>query len=197
MIRPLSDLADLQAGYPFRGSVPVVADGNAFAVQMRDVNADEGVMWDGLARTQVQSRRSGQWLQPGDILFVARGARTYAVCIADVPVPAVCSQVFFHLRVKNSAQVLPAFLAWQINRSPAQRYLASNAEGTDQLSIRRAVLENLPIGLPDLRRQQLIVQVADNAREQKRRLEALIHNHQKELDAIAAALLKNRNSGGA
>ena len=157
MIQPLRDLAEVRAGHPFRGSVPVVNDGNAQVIQMRDVAPDGAVAWPALVRTRVAAHRSARlpdWLQDGDVLFAARGGRNYAVCLAQVPAATVCAQYFFVLRLKTDL-LLPEFLAWTINRAPCQRYLTRLAEGSDQLSIRRPVLEDLPVAVPDLARQRL------------------------------------------
>lgn len=183
----LTALAEVQAGHPFRGSVPEDLDGNAFAVQMRDVSPEGGVAWDGLVRTSLDGRKSPVWLKPGDVIFVARGMRNYALCLEEVPSLAVCSQYFFLLRVKSTG-LLPEFLAWQINRSPAQRYLAKNAEGTDQLSIRRGVLEALPIVVPPLVQQQRIVALAQDASRERQVLETLIRNREMQLEALAFEL---------
>ena len=188
MIHSLSDVAHIQSGHPFRGSVPPIAGGNAYALQMRDINLNDGVAWNGLVQTQIDGRKTPEWLQPGDVVFVARGARNFAVCLQDVPRPAVCSQYFFLLRVKPSSGLLPDFLAWQINGGPAQRYLASNAEGSDQLSIRRGVLENLRIAVPPIDRQRLIIALSNKAIQEKKLLEGLIRNRQRQLDALANEL---------
>lgn len=187
----LKDVADVQAGHPFRGSVQFVEIGNAYALQMRDLSLGGVVAWDGLVRTEIDARKPIQWLEPGDVVFVARGTRNYAVCLTQVLKPTVCSPNFFLVRVKPSVLLLPEFLAWQINRAPAQRYLASNAEGSDQLSIRRPVLEALSIVVPPLSQQRLIVSLADAAVHEERHLHALIHNRQKQLDALAFALVTN------
>jgi len=187
ILKTLRDLADIQAGYPFRGSVPAVADGNARALQMRDITPDGVADWHAMTQTDIGSARSEQLLQAGDIVFVARGVRNYAVCLGEVPFAAVCSQYFFLIRL-NSSKLLPEFLAWQINRTPAQRYLASNAEGSDQLSIRRGVLEGMPIAVPPLAQQHAIIALAHNAIAEKHRLEALINNRQQQQDAIARQL---------
>lgn len=187
MNKNLGSFVEVQAGHPFRGSVPPVEGGNAFALQMRDVSPDGGVDWNGLVRTRIDGRKQPVWLQRGDVLFVARGARNYALCLPEVPKPVVCSQYFFLLRVKSPA-LLPDFLAWQINRPPAQRYLASNAEGSDQLSIRRGVLENLPLVVPPPEKQRLAVALAETAVVEKKLLEQLIRNRQQQLDALAHEL---------
>ncbi len=183
----LADFAEVQAGHPFRGSVPEDSEGNAFALQMRDVSPEAGISWDGLIRTSLDGHKQPTWLQAGDVVFVARGMRNYALCLEDIPFPTVCSQYFFLLRV-NSTGLLPEFLAWQINRAPAQRYLAKNAEGTAQLSIRRGVLEALPIVAPPLEQQRHIVALAKDASRERQVLESLISNREKQLDAIAFEL---------
>jgi restriction endonuclease S subunit len=190
MIYTISALADIQAGHPFRGGIPLVPGGNAYALQMRDLSSAGSVGsvdWTGLVQTQIDQQKTPQWLQAGDIVFVARGARNFAVCLSGVPKPTVCSQYLFLLRV-TSEQILPPFLAWQINRAPAQRYLASNAEGSDQLSIRRGVLEALSIAVPPISQQRAIVALADAAAQEKTQLEALIRNRQQQLDALACGL---------
>ncbi len=187
MIQALSDAVAVQAGHPFRGSIAEDPNGHAYALQMRDVSPDGGVAWRGLTRTSLDRHKSAVWLQAGDVVFVARGQRNYALSLDDVPLPAVCSPHFFLLRVR-SADLLPAFLAWQINRGPAQRYFAQNAEGSNQLSIRRGILEALPICIPPLAQQQRIVALATEARREIQVLEALIRNREHQLDALAFAL---------
>lgn len=187
-LRALRDLTHVRAGHPFRGTVPVIDDGNAHVIQMRDLKPDGSIEWQGLVRSAVLPNRTLDWLRDGDVLFTARGAHNYAVCLSNVPDGVVCSQYFFVLRCKTDA-LLPAYLAWHINRAPTQRYLASNAEGTVQLGIRRGVLEAIGIAVPSLARQHQIVELAAAASQEKRCLEALIHNREKQLDALADALL--------
>ena len=190
MLRELKYFAEVRAGYPFRGSVPEVADGAVMAVQMRDVSASGGVAWDSVARTNPEGRRQPDWLKAGDILFLMRGARNFAVCLEDVRAPAVCSQYFFLVRVRDSPLLLPEFLAWQINQQPAQRYLGKNAEGTDQLSIRRGVLEALPISAPPIAQQRRLMSLANAARREREVLQNLIDNRERQLQALVLKLLK-------
>lgn len=187
MIANLGAFADVQAGHPFRGTIHESPEGDAFAVQMRDVSPDGGVNWGGLVRTSLDGRKSPEWLRTGDVLFVARGARNYALNLQTVPVAAVCSQYFYLVRVR-SAGLLPEFLAWQINRVPAQRYLAKNAEGTAQLSIRRGVLEALPVVVPPLDQQHRIVAFSEDAIRERHVLESLMRNREQQLDALALDL---------
>jgi len=185
----LKQLTDVRSGHPFRGSVPEIADGPALAIQMRDISVASGVAWDKVVHTDAEGRKEPDWLQPGDILFVAKGARNFAVCLKDIPAPAVCSQYFFLIRVLDIKSLLPEFLAWQINQLPAQRYLSKNAEGTDQLSIRRGVLEALPITVPSMAQQRQLIQLDQAARRERDLLERLIHNREQQLQTMVLKLL--------
>lgn len=190
MISTLKDLVDVRAGHPFRGSVPAHEGASAQVIQLRDVSPEGHVAWAALVRTDLQGHKAPDWLRDGDVLFAGRGGRAYALCLSQVPEQTVCAQYFFVLRCRPSAAVLPEYLAWHINRAPSQRYLLSNAEGSDQLNIRRAVLEDLPVAVPDLARQRLIVELAQAAAEERLRLQALIHNREQELDTLAQRLLE-------
>lgn len=185
----LRSQVEIKAGYPFRGSVPEAMDGDALALQMRDLDPVKGVNWSCAVRTRLEGRKTPDWLQKGDILFAARGSRNFAVCLDEVPSPAVASQYFFLLRVRDPARLLPEFLAWQINQPPAQRYLRKNAEGTDQLNIRRAVLEGLPIAVPPFAQQQCLFQLAEAALQERAALEQLIANRERQLHTIVENLL--------
>jgi hypothetical protein len=159
----LAEVAQLQAGYPFRTTVEEVPDGDVHVIQMRDVSPDLGVEWSGVVRTRLAGRKQPDWIVDGDILFAAKGARFYAACVAGALPNAVCVPAFFHLRVRREAALDPEFLAWQINQMPCQRQLLQAAEGSSLLSIRRAVLE------------QLVLALREPGRHQRRRLGRLRH----------------------
>ncbi|MFZ5550399.1 MAG: restriction endonuclease subunit S [Pseudomonadota bacterium] len=185
----IQQAAICKSAYPFRGSIEEAADGNALAVQMKDLDPERGVVaWPGVLRTTLEGRKQPDWLQADDVLFVCKGARFHAVCIDEPPQPAVCSPHFFHLQVAPGMPLLPAFLAWQINQPPFQRQLQQAAEGSSQLSIRRPVLESLALCLPSLADQHRIVALAELARQERRALHQLLHNRERHLHSLAESL---------
>jgi hypothetical protein len=190
MIGELKQFTEVRSGHPFRGSVPEVVDGLALAIQMRDLSVADGVAWEKVCRANLEGRKEPDWLQVGDILFVAKGSRNFAVCLESVPAPAVCSHYFFLIRVRDTKMLLPEFLAWQINQLPVQRYLSKNAEGTDQLSIRRAVLEATFISVPPMEQQRYVVHFAKLAGNERACLENLIHNREQQMQALALKLFE-------
>lgn len=184
----IRNVVHIRSGFPFRGSIEESAQGDVLAVQMKDVEVEGGVRWENVTRTFLAGRKSPDWLKLGDVLFVSKGARFYAVCIDEPPEPAVCSPHFFHLQVVPDAPLLPAFLAWQINQPPFQRLLQQAAEGSSQLSIRRPVLEALSLSLPSLADQHRIVTLAEFASQERRVLHQLIHNREQQLRVLAEDL---------
>ncbi len=185
----LSELVKVLPGYPFRGKIDHAPYGEARAVQMKDVSESGGVEWDELVRTELKGRRKPDWLQPGDVLFLVRGDKNFAVHLDEVPFPAVISPHFLLLKVKRNAKLLSSFLAWQINQAPAQRYLDASAEGTVQRSIRKGVLEDLSLVVPDLETQHVVVNYAQAARSEAEVYMELIASRERELRAVASKIL--------
>jgi hypothetical protein len=186
-IMELRDAAEISAGHPLRSAVDDFAAGDTGVIQMRNVDPETGIDWDSVSRVELPPARRIEFLNPGDVIFSTRGARTYAVAVGATPFPAVCSPHFFVLRVRGVA-VEPRFLAWQINQAPAQEYLQREATGSHILNIRREVIERLEIVVPSPARQAAIVAFAEEAIREKRLLSALIENRQQQINALAAGL---------
>lgn len=184
----LQDIAEIRAGHPFRGSIKESEEGNGYVIQVRDQDEQGLIQWDSLVKAEVTGRKEPEWLQKGDIIFAARGGRNLASHIENLDKPTVCSPHFFQLRI-NSDKVLPEFLAWQINQSLVQRYLLQSAEGSAQVSIKRAVLEQTPISIPSLEKQRVLMKLVKCAEQEKQAYQRLIELRHIELDSIATQML--------
>lgn len=184
----LAACAEVRAGYPLRGALVTAGNGGVPVIQMKDIDPACGLRWAGAARVALTGRKDPDWLVAGDLLFVPRGSRFFAVDINAPPERAICSPHLFHLRVRSPKQVLPAFLAWQINQPPVQRQLMAAAEGSAQLSVRRAEIESLRIALPPLDQQAGVVALAQAARRERVLLMQLIENRERELAGLASQL---------
>jgi len=186
----LNDIANISAGHPFRGAVPEQEDGDCYAVQVRDIDIDGQISWSNIIRTRITGRKTPDWLREGDIIFAARGTRNLATCIPALDRPVVCAQHFFRITLNASDSILPEFIAWQLNQAPLQRYFRQSAEGSAQVSIRRAVLEQTTLTLPPLKQQIMLTKFADKALQEKQVLTKLIDNRRQQIHAIANDLLK-------
>ncbi len=193
-MRKLSDLVNVLPGYPFRGKIDHDPDGKARVILMKDVSEAGTVEWGELIRTELKGRRKPDWLEPGDVIFLVRGNKNFAVHLDEIPFSTVISPHFLLLRAKKNSKLLPAFLAWQINQAHSQRYLDASAEGTLQRSIRKGVLEDLPLVVPDLEKQQVIMNYAQAARLEAEVYMELIANRERELRIVASKILNTDTS---
>jgi hypothetical protein len=191
----LGDLVDIRPGYPFRGRIETSATGDGYVVHPRNVSSEQ-LMFSNSGKQPMemavfQGRKAPDFLQHGDVLFLAKGHRNFAVCVDDVPSNTVITPFFFLLRVNEpqAASVLPAFLAWQMNHGAAEMYFARGGQGTAVRSIIRAQLENLPILLPTVEKQQFMVELVIAAQQEKNIMSKLIENRQQQLKAIGRQLL--------
>jgi len=190
----LGDIADTRLGHPFRGTIPIIKDGNINVIQVRNINSFDELDTENLIKTELNGRKSPDWLQPKDILFVCRGSRHFATIVKKVHENTLCSPHFFLVRLKEvgKKRALPEFIAWQLNQVLAQRYFTASAEGSNQISIRKTLLEQAPMVLPPLEQQKIIVDLHDVAIKEKKLHMQLIENREMQLKAIAQDLLTNQ-----
>lgn len=185
----LKDLARIRAGHPFRGRIAEDRDGDVHVVQMKDVDPWKGLDWRGLVKTKVSGRKAPDHLMPGDLLFVARGNHHYALALEAVPSPTVASPHFYHVTLHPGVGLLPGFLAWQTRQEPAREYFRRGAEGSAIQSIRRQVLEDLPVAVPPLDRQEAVLAMDRAWRREREVLEALHGNTSRIMAGLARRLL--------
>jgi hypothetical protein len=188
----LSDLVDIQMGYSFRGGVAHDPSAPVAVVQMKDLGDDGLVDFSALARVSMDVR-ADQLLREGDIIFRSRGDRATCAMVASGPGRALVAAPLLILRVRDSQRVLPAYLTWSINQPPAQAYLAKRAEGSNVKMITIATLGGLPVEVPSVGHQRVVVELAGlSARE--RILEARVSAAR---ERLVAGLLLNYARGGA
>jgi hypothetical protein len=185
----LSDIGGIHPGYPFRGPINEAADGDAAVVQIKNVDAEQGIDWSALVRTRLEGRRKPDWLRQGDIVFTARGNRNAAAPVERPPQNAVSAPHLFVIRLIRHDQALPAFIAWLMNQPDAQRYFAQSATGSYITSIRKDVLQQMPLRLPTIEKQELIVRLDQAVRRERQLLKALIENRRTQLNLVARSLV--------
>ena len=185
----LADIADVRSGYPFRGAIKEKPEGEAAVIQIKNVNADLGIDWPSVVRTDLLGRRKPDWLKHGDILFTARGNRNAAASVGPISIKAVSAPHLFVVRLTANDQTLPEFIAWLMNQPDAQRYFAQSAEGTYITSIRKQVLQQMPLQFPSIEKQKLVVQLNETAQRERQLLEQLIENRKQQLNLIAKTLM--------
>ncbi len=173
-------------------------DGDVLAVQLKDFQGGLRPDWAKVTRTELaRAPADDEWLKDQDILFAFRGTRFFAAMLEHVPAATVASTQFMLIRVKEVGFMLPAFLAWQLNQSPARSYFDRSAEGTAQRSLRRAVIEAAMVAVPSLAFQHSVVELANLAERERVALEELIAIRQQQLNRVAVELVAAAGAKGA
>ncbi|MNK35557.1 EcoKI restriction-modification system protein HsdS [compost metagenome] len=184
----LGDVASIRQGHPFRGAIAAVAEGPVQVIQLKNLALDGLQERDHLLRTALRARKPPDWVQDQDVLIAARGNHPLAMLLHNPPESTVCSPHLYVLRV-CTPDLLPAFLAWQLNQRAAQAYLRQQAAGSRQQSLRKTAVARLPVHLPPVAQQRRIVGIATAAQAEQRCLEALIHIRQQEIAVVAERML--------
>ena len=153
----LKDLAEIQSGYPFRGAVVAGPPQSGVAViQMRDLGEDlvpdlQKVVWNATI-----SAKPIHLLKVGDVLFRGRGNAPAGYCLRELPALCIAAAPLLRLRLRSNV-LLPEFLAWYLRQKSAQAFFEGNAQGSATRMVGIDVLENLPIPIVPLEKQQKIV----------------------------------------
>lgn len=188
----LNQMATIQPGYPFRGRLTFGEAGDAFVVQFRHIvvggrlDDKHGAFLD---KATLTGRKEPDYLRPGDVLFMAKGTRNDAALVGDLPPNTVCAPNFYRIRLKPEADILPAFLNWQLNHRDAQRYFAMCSQGSAASSITKSKLEALPVIIPPMETQSVMVRLAEAAAHETTKLNQLIENRQRMVVAAGHHIL--------
>lgn len=185
----LKEIANVSSGHPFRGKIAERNDGNGKVIQIKNVDEDGKITWDKLITSSIQSRFDINWLRANDIIIPNRGRKLVSAYLEQEPLGVVVTPHFYIIRVVDN-RIDPAFLSWQLNQRVAQRYFEMSAEGSLQVSLRKAVVEDIQLTIPPLDVQKTIVKLNDTIQKEKALLMSLIKNREMELHGIAKNLLK-------
>ena len=155
----IKEIAQLSMGINFRPHHEASGSDGLCVVQMKDLDTTS-VKIATLEKFALKPPRNVTFLTPGDIIFRSRGRTTTAVTVPRNIGKAVLSAPLFLVRVKETSRVLPGYLCWYINQTPAQRFLYQRTEGSALKMISLKHLSDLEIPLPALDIQSKIEKIA-------------------------------------
>lgn len=95
-------------------------------------------------------------LRTNDILFVAKGTRSFATVYKKEYWPCIASSTFFIVRIKSD-QVIPEYIALILNQSQNKTYFKNHFSGSTIPSIPKSVLEEFEIPIPSIEKQKKLV----------------------------------------
>lgn len=166
-------MTSLQMGYQPRGAVKDDPEGTHWLIQMRDVSAEGVVDATSLARFMPERTPDPYVVRDGDILLQIRGWSHWAAVVRGLDEWTVASNHFYIMRADTN-RVVPEYVAWYINESPAQNYLNRGAHGAGNVTVvPKAVLEETEVPVPPLSVQEHIAALAGLQWKEKRLMEQL------------------------
>lgn len=185
MKKPLSHLAAIQTGV----FAKTIAVGDIVYLQAKHFD-ENGVLLNILHPDLLEEGISNKHiLQPGDVLFAAKGTKNFATVYESKNPTAVASTTFFVIRISDSA-LLPEYLAWTLNHPNTQSFLKRNAIGSAMLSISKAVLGDLEIMLPTIEKQKCILKIAALSKKETAILQNIAELKQNYIQQQITNLLK-------
>ena len=182
-------------GLTFRGSLKQAAAGSVAVVQMKDAGMGLLDSDQGLARITGQAVAPRYFLQAGDLVFRSRGFdNSFSLVTAQLGVAITIAPMMF-VRIHDSAQTLPDFLHWWLNRPATQKLIAERAQGGTIHMIPAGALGDLPVEVPLIAQQQSIASIAKLSLKERNLALAIADKRRLLIDAqLHAAVLKRGGS---
>jgi hypothetical protein len=169
MKKRLQEIAEVRAGYQFRGKVEPASDGSVRVIQIKDIEAQRRISVGDLVAVRLD-KPEPYLVRLGDVLFLARGNKQFATAVREPVANTIATGYFFILRLKTD-RLLPPYLAWFINQSEFQEEMRPYVRGTHMPLISKADFLELMVEVPPPAVQERIVQL-DELLVQERHLVA-------------------------
>lgn len=151
----LSDISEIQVGYQSREGIRAHPDGSHFLLQARDFNNLHQIDWSNLSRFTPVGSTTKSEIQQGDVLFLARGQDNFAYSVARSVDHVLAANSFYILR-PDKATILPDYLSWWLNQTPAQKYIRLNRSGSSLPFLSVSALSCLEVPIPNIEIQRKI-----------------------------------------
>lgn len=156
----LADVCDIQSGLTARSALVSEEASGVPALQLGDLRGAPEVRIAEASRYRLEGKLDRYTVSAGDVLFRSRGDDNRAVVVEGEDGEAAIALLPLMILRPHADVVLPAFLAWLINQPEGQRYLNSCARGTKLRMIPREDLDKLPVSIPDLATQRLVIEIS-------------------------------------
>lgn len=189
-MRTIGEVAQVKLGFHFRERIVSGPDYRHRIVQMKDFDGGGRLNLPGLTRIHLEEIPEKYLLHPGDILFLSKGLRNFAYCLKEPMTNVIASGLFFILRIKDET-VLPEYLAWYINQSPAQTKIKNMAQGTQIPMISCSQFADLEVDIPPIEVQKIIIELDRLAYREKVLLQSLTEKRHQLIQALCRNLINH------
>lgn len=162
----IGEIANIQSGHQFREKVETDPDGTMGVIQIKDIPDRRRLTPETIDRIVFEKPHDAYRVYPGDVLFLSRGHKQFAVAIEHDLGDTIATGYFYIVRLRT-AQIRPDFLAWYLNQPPMQDQFKQLAKGTHMPFVAMAEFRELEIPIPPHPVQEHIVALAALADEEQ------------------------------
>jgi restriction endonuclease S subunit len=188
----LSKICKISSGQTFREKVENNPDGDVWVIQMKDLNGSYTGIKTSPYLTTLNEVSNQQLLSTGDVLFLSRGNHNKAF-VYNKTHNAVAVSLFFVL--KPDLSILdPYYLAWFLNQNSTQNKLKSSQEGSTVASIKKSILENLEIVVPNLEKQKRIAHIYGLQIKEQKLAKKLIIKRELLIDQVLKEIIDEKRN---
>jgi len=171
-MKRLGELAEIRAGYPFRGRIERVESGSCRLVQMGDVRADTAEVGNDLPHVAAPPNWQKHVLHDADVLFVGRGLRNDAAMFVGKAGDVIAAPHLFVLRAKGSF-AWPDYLTWFLNLPETQERIRSVRSGSSVPFVPMEAFARLEVPLPSMEMQKHIAGIQRLCLQEQRLLDQI------------------------
>ncbi|MGL4369335.1 MAG: restriction endonuclease subunit S [Spirochaetota bacterium] len=180
----LSEAAFIRQGYQFRSKIESSPEGEISVVQMADIKSGKTINWDSVQYVSDKQIKPDHYLNPGDIIFCARGLNNYSLVLKEDLRERTVAVSQFLVIDTDKTKLLPSYLAWYLSQNEAIEYLRSNTLMSTVPLINRRTLDEMPIPLPPLEKQNTIANIYELSLREENLIERISSLKAQLLNAI-------------
>ncbi|HEU5070607.1 MAG TPA: restriction endonuclease subunit S [Verrucomicrobiae bacterium] len=192
----LGRLAEIRTGYPFRGRIDRVEDGNCRLVQMGDVRASAGDVTDVAARVNLPEGPGKHVLHYGDVLFVGRGMRNEAATFVAEGGNVIAAPHLFVLRTEGRV-AFPDYLTWWLNLPETQEKIRAMRRGSAVPFVPMSNLAALEVPLPSIDMQNHIAGIQRLSLQEQSLMEQIRERRRALVDGLLLEAVRRTTAGSA
>jgi len=186
MLHLITHLAEIFTGLTIRNRNEIRTEGRVRLVQPRSVVGGPRLDLANIDYIDERPQSDRQYLTGGELVLRTRGSRFEAALFTPDGIVTMAAAPLIVLR-PDATRVLPEYLQWLLNESPAVRQLMARAtRGSTVQALNIEDLAKIGVPRPSLRRQRAIVEASALSRRAAE-LELQLSQLRKTYTALALA----------
>ena len=161
MKKKLYEIAGIQTGYIKRDNNKPSESIILPIITLKNLSVNGAIKYDEIGKETVDTTDRYPQLKKGDVVFAAKGIRRTAGVVDRYIEGLTASNhlLIIELNQEYTDKILPEFLAFYLRQKPALDYFKLNETGSHIPFISAAVLKEIEIDIPEVKKQKKLVEI--------------------------------------